>query len=82
MLGVRLTFHRDVDRPWLTDGTADWFWPEAERHGIPVMVHAPERLARSASSPRDIPALTIIVDHMGFARATIDDEDRPRRRRA
>jgi hypothetical protein len=23
MLGVRLTFHRDADRPWLTDGTAD-----------------------------------------------------------
>ena len=45
MLGVRLTFHRDADRPWLTDGTADWFWPEAERHGIPVMVHAPERVA-------------------------------------
>ena len=42
--GVRLTFHRDADRPWLTDGTADWFWPQAERHDIPVMVHAPERL--------------------------------------
>jgi hypothetical protein len=44
MLGVRLTFHRDADRPWLTDGTADWFWPEAQRNDIPVMVHAPERL--------------------------------------
>src|SRR5262249_54609943 len=30
MLGVRLTFHRDTDRPWLTDGSADWFWPQAE----------------------------------------------------
>src|SRR5207302_1847275 len=44
MLGVRLTFHRDANRPWLTDGTADWFWPQAERHNIPCMVHAPERL--------------------------------------
>ena len=26
MLGVRLTFHRDADRPWIDDGTAGWFW--------------------------------------------------------
>ena len=25
MLGIRLTFHRDKVRPWLTDGTSDWF---------------------------------------------------------
>jgi L-fuconolactonase len=74
MLGVRLTFHRDADRPWLTDGTADWFWPQAERHGIPVMVHAPERLAEIGAIAARHPDLKIIVDHMGFARATIDDE--------
>jgi predicted TIM-barrel fold metal-dependent hydrolase len=74
MLGVRLTFHRDADRPWLTDGTADWFWPEAERHQIPVMVHAPERLAEIGAIAQRHPALTIIIDHMGFARATIDTE--------
>ena len=71
MLGVRLTFHRDSDRPWLTDGTADWFWPQAERHDIPVMVHAPERLAEIDATARH-PGLRIIVDHMGFARATMD----------
>jgi L-fuconolactonase len=74
MLGVRLTFHRDADRPWLTDGTADWFWPQAERHGIPVMVHAPERLAEIGAIAARHPGLRIIVDHMGFARATMDDE--------
>ena len=26
MLGVRLTFRNEVQKPWLTDGTADWFW--------------------------------------------------------
>jgi L-fuconolactonase len=77
MLGVRLTFHRDADRPWLTDGTADWFWPEAERHGIPVMVHAPERLREISEIAARHPGLTIIVDHMGFARATIDDAATP-----
>jgi predicted TIM-barrel fold metal-dependent hydrolase len=74
MLGVRLTFHRDADRPWLTDGTADWFWPEAERHGVPVMVHAPERLTEIGAIAARHPALSIIVDHMGFARETMDDK--------
>jgi predicted TIM-barrel fold metal-dependent hydrolase len=77
MLGVRLTFHRDGDRPWLTDGTADWFWPEAEKHDIPVMVHAPERIAEIGEIAQRYPRLKIIVDHMGFARATIDGETGP-----
>jgi predicted TIM-barrel fold metal-dependent hydrolase len=74
MLGVRLTFHRDADRAWITDGTADWFWGEAEENDIPVMVHAPERLAVVAEIAARHPALRIIVDHMGFARETMDDK--------
>jgi L-fuconolactonase len=77
MLGVRLTFHRDADRPWLTDGTADWFWPEAELHDIPVMVHAPERLAEVGEIAERYPDLRIIVDHMGFARSTMDEKALP-----
>jgi predicted TIM-barrel fold metal-dependent hydrolase len=73
MLGVRLTFHRDVDRPWLTDGTADWFWPEAERYNVPVMVHAPEGVAAIHKIAARHPDLTIIYDHMAFARETMDD---------
>ena len=74
MLGVRLTFHRDVDRPWIDDGTADWFWGEAEDNRIPVMVHAPERLAVVGEIAARHPSLRIIVDHIGFARATMDDK--------
>jgi L-fuconolactonase len=33
MLGMRFTFHTDLQGPWLTDGTADWLWPAAERAG-------------------------------------------------
>jgi predicted TIM-barrel fold metal-dependent hydrolase len=73
MLGVRLTFHRDNDRPMLTNGVADWFWPAAEELGVPVMVHAPERLPQIAEIARRHPKLTLIVDHMGFARETSDD---------
>jgi predicted TIM-barrel fold metal-dependent hydrolase len=72
MLGVRLTFHRDNDRPYLTDGTADWFWPAAERLGLPVAVHAPERLPVIASIAASHPRLTIIIDHMGLSRSDMD----------
>jgi predicted TIM-barrel fold metal-dependent hydrolase len=74
MLGVRLTFHRPDSRPLLTDGTADWFWPAAEKAGVPVMVHAPERMAKLAEIAERHPGLTLIVDHMGFARQTRDGE--------
>jgi predicted TIM-barrel fold metal-dependent hydrolase len=73
MLGVRLTFHRDDDRPFLTNGVADWFWPAAERLQMPVMVHAPERLQQIAVIAARHPGLKIIIDHMGFARETMDE---------
>jgi L-fuconolactonase len=72
MLGLRLTFHRPDTSPQLTDGTADWLWAAAEEHAIPVMVHAPDRLPKIAEIAEQYPGLTIIVDHMGFARETMD----------
>jgi L-fuconolactonase len=77
MLGVRLTFHRADTRPALTDGTADWFWPAAEEFGIPVMLHAPEGLPVLSAIAGRYPGLRLIVDHMGFARETMDDEAAP-----
>src|SRR5947209_10881519 len=47
MLGVRVIFNNPRTIPWLTDGTADWFWPAAEKAGLPVMCFAPGRTARS-----------------------------------
>jgi len=73
MLGVRLTFHRDNDRPLLTNGAADWLWPETQRLRIPVMLHAPERLPQVADIAKRHPDLNLIVDHMGFARETMDE---------
>ncbi|HEY4265657.1 MAG TPA: amidohydrolase family protein, partial [Micropepsaceae bacterium] len=71
---LRLTFHRDNDRPLLTNGAADWLWPEAERLGMPVMIHAPERLPVIGAIAERHPDLKLIVDHMGFARETMDEE--------
>jgi len=72
MLGLRLTFHRPDTRPQLTDGTAAWLWPAAEEHGIPLMVHAPDGLPALAEIAQRHPGLTLIVDHMGFGRETMD----------
>jgi L-fuconolactonase len=72
MLGLRLTFHRPDTRAQLADGTADWLWPAAERHGIPLMVHAPDGLPRLGEIAARHPGLTLIVDHMGFGRETMD----------
>jgi predicted TIM-barrel fold metal-dependent hydrolase len=62
MLGVRLTFHHDWDRPWMTDGTADWFWPTAERLGIPVMLNAPMLHSEIGDIAAQHPGLRIIVE--------------------
>src|SRR5712691_6324421 len=64
VLGVRLNFNRELGA-WLTNGTADWFWPAAEKAGLPVMflttgqTHLFDRIAERH------PGLTLIIDHMG-----------------
>ena len=73
MLGVRLTFHRGDTRGQLTDGSADWLWGAAEKYGVPLMVHAPERLPVLGEIAQGHPGLTLIIDHMGFGRDTMDD---------
>jgi predicted TIM-barrel fold metal-dependent hydrolase len=73
MLGVRLTLHHEWDRAWMSDGTADWFWPAAERLGIPVMLNAPYSHKEIGEVAERHPGLRIILDHLG-ARTTQKDE--------
>jgi len=68
MLGIRLSFQKTHNSAWLTDGTADWIWPAAERHGIPVMLFAPGRADKIREIASNHPSLALIVDHMGLAR--------------
>jgi len=83
MLGLRLTFLGGTSK-WLEDGTADWFWPAAERARLPIMFLAPGRHAEMARVAERHPQLPLIVDHMGMSlsveairagnfQATIDD---------
>jgi L-fuconolactonase len=73
MLGVRLTFHHEWDRPWMTNGTADWFWPAAERLDIPVMMNAPTLQPEIAKIAARHPRLRLIMDHMGRVKGMKDD---------
>src|SRR5438128_11793851 len=72
MLGMRFTFHTDQQRPWLTDGTADWLWPAAERAGIPLMVLVPGSLDALRGIAERHPGLTLTIDHVGLNRAAKD----------
>jgi hypothetical protein len=54
MVGLRFAFLRPGEENWLTDGTADWLWPAAERAGLPIGLLAPSRQRLSAISPRSI----------------------------
>jgi predicted TIM-barrel fold metal-dependent hydrolase len=65
MLGIRLTFNGD-QAAWLTDGTADWFWPAAEKAGIPVMFFGGKMSNYSRIAERH-PQLALIIDHMGLS---------------
>jgi predicted TIM-barrel fold metal-dependent hydrolase len=70
MLGVRLTFLGPA-QAWLTDGTPDWFWPEAEKAELPVMFLTDGRNADLAGVAERHPRLQLIADHMGIGGQTV-----------
>jgi predicted TIM-barrel fold metal-dependent hydrolase len=63
MVGVRLTFH-PPEWKWLSDGTADWFWPLAEKYGLPVMFYGAPMPSFAGVAER-YPRLAMIADHLG-----------------
>ena len=68
MLGVRVTFTRLAGAAgWLSDGTADWFWPAAEKAGLPVMFLAPGKLQAFAKIAERHPQLGLVIDHMALS---------------
>ena len=75
--GVRLTFSFEVERDWIHDGTADWFWPYAEEHDIPVMMLIPHHKDKVARIAEKHPGLRIAIDHMGILGNTTDDRIAP-----
>jgi predicted TIM-barrel fold metal-dependent hydrolase len=72
MLGLRLTFHTPAQHAWLSDGTADWVWPAAEKAGIPLMVHVPGQVPAIDKIAERHPALRLTVDHLSLERSWKD----------
>ncbi|MBI4528122.1 MAG: amidohydrolase [Deltaproteobacteria bacterium] len=70
VLGVRLNVGR-AEAPWLTDGTADWFWPAAEKAGLPVMFLTTGQMPLFARIAERHPQLTLIIDHMGVSSESV-----------
>ena len=66
MLGVRLTF-LGKDLEMLSDGSAEWFWPAAEKAGLPVMFLAVGQGAYFGRVAERHPGLQLIIDHMGLS---------------
>jgi predicted TIM-barrel fold metal-dependent hydrolase len=69
VLGIRLNI-AGAQAAWLSDGTADWFWPAAETAGIPVMFLTTGHTHRFARIAERYPQLILIIDHMGVSSET------------
>jgi predicted TIM-barrel fold metal-dependent hydrolase len=65
MLGIRAAFNGALTS-WLTDGTADWFWPAAESAGVPVMFFTNGKTSEFGRIAERHPRLELIIDHMGL----------------
>jgi len=70
MLGMRFTFNTEQQRPWLTDGTADWLWPAAERAGIPMMMSVSGQIPAVDRIAERHPRLRLVIDHLGLRSGT------------
>ncbi len=68
MLGLRFYFSDPRKQTWPMDGTMDWFWPAAEKAGLPVALLADEFLPLLGEIAARHPGLKLIVDHMGAHR--------------
>lgn len=66
MVGLRIMTMFPTDASWFENGTIEKFWPEAEKHRIPVSIYAPERSALVAGIAERHPALPLVVDHIGM----------------
>jgi predicted TIM-barrel fold metal-dependent hydrolase len=70
VLGIRLNIAGE-QTGWLTDGTADWFWPAAEKARLPVMFLTTGQTHHFGRIAERHPQLALIIDHMGVSTATL-----------
>jgi predicted TIM-barrel fold metal-dependent hydrolase len=73
VFGARAVFAKR-SQSWLRDGTADWFWPVAERLSMPVMVFAPGQYREVEQVAQRHPNLKLAICHLGMDTALRDEE--------
>lgn len=66
LYGFRVTFQAGPTYNWLTDGSADWFWPLAEAMSVPIYIHAPGQLRVVRQIAERHPRLRLAIDHVGI----------------
>jgi predicted TIM-barrel fold metal-dependent hydrolase len=66
MLGLRFTVR--PEHTWLTDGSADWVWQGAARHGLPVMISCVGVLPIIDVLAARHPGLKLVIDHLALIR--------------
>lgn len=66
LLGLRVTFI-GAQVAMLSNGAADWFWPAAEKLGLPVMFLTGDNLPAMLPVAERHPGLPLIIDHMGLS---------------
>lgn len=76
VLGIRLTFLGPA-AGMLTDGTADWLWPAAEKAGVPIMFLTAGTLPLFGTIAERHPKLTLIIDHMGISSQVVAQKKVP-----
>ncbi len=72
MLGIRCTFHADVHRAMLNDGSAEWLWDAAEKASLPLMVFVPGSVPAIDAVAERHPGLKLIIDHLAL-RGGVDE---------
>ncbi len=77
VLGVRLNFG-PTEAHWLTNGSADWFWPAAEKAGVPVMFLTTGQTSLFGPIAERHPRLRLIIDHMGVSSESVSRNEVPR----
>ena len=76
VLGIRLNIAGE-QAAWLTYGTADWFWPAAERAGIPVIFLTTGQTHQFARIAERHSQLVLIIDHMGVSSEAVRNKAVP-----
>jgi predicted TIM-barrel fold metal-dependent hydrolase len=73
MRGLRFAFLKPGEENWLTDGTTDWLWPEAEQLGVPIGLLCPGRTKAVGAIAAKHPRLRLLIDHMARPRHVQDE---------